>query len=128
MNHSITRRALMGAAALTPFAAQAQSDWPNRPVRIVVPFPPGQAADIFTRLVADELSKRWPQRVVVENRAGGASVPGVESVARAPADGYTLLTGTSGPLGVNPSVLPRLPHCQSLPGPLHGSHRQGVLQ
>jgi tripartite-type tricarboxylate transporter receptor subunit TctC len=48
--------------------------------------------------------------VVVENRAGGASVPGVESVARAPADGYTLLTGTSGPLGVNPSVMPRLPY------------------
>jgi tripartite-type tricarboxylate transporter receptor subunit TctC len=110
MTLKISRRAVMGAAALAPFAAQAQSDWPNRPVRIVVPFPPGQAADIFTRLVADELSKRWPQRVVVENRAGGASVPGVESVARAPADGYTLLTGTSGPLGVNPSVMPRLPY------------------
>ena len=110
MTLQLSRRAVMGAAALAPFAAQAQSDWPNRPVRIVVPFPPGQAADIFTRLIADELSKRWPQRVVVENRAGGASVPGVESVARAPADGYTLLTGTSGPLGVNPSVMPRLPY------------------
>jgi len=110
MTMKFSRRAVMGAAALAPFAAQAQSDWPNRPVRIVVPFPPGQAADIFTRLLADELSKRWPQRVVVENRAGGASVPGVESVARAPADGYTLLTGTSGPLGVNPSVMPRLPY------------------
>ena len=75
MNHKISRRALLGTATLAPFAAQAQSDWPNRPVRIVVPFPPGQAADIFTRLLADELSKRWPQRVVVENRAGGASVP-----------------------------------------------------
>ena len=128
MTLKLSRRAVMGAAALAPFAAHAQSDWPNRPVRIVVPFPPGQAADIFTRLVADELSKRWPQRVVVENRAGGASVPGVESVARAPADGYTLLTGTSGPLGVNPSVMPRLPHRQPLPGPLHGSNRQGLLQ
>jgi len=75
MNHQISRRALLGAATLAPFAVQAQSDWPNRPVRIVVPFPPGQAADIFTRLIADELSKRWPQRVVVENRAGGASAP-----------------------------------------------------
>jgi len=110
MNHNIGRRALLGAASLAPFAAQAQSDWPNKPVRIVVPFPPGQAADIFTRVIADELSKRWPQRVVVENRAGGASVPGVESVARAAPDGYTLLTGTSGPLGVNPSVMPRLPY------------------
>ena len=110
MSLKLSRRAVMGAAALAPFAAQAQSDWPNRPVRSVVPFPPGQAADIFTRLLADELSKRWPQRVVVENRAGGASVPGVESVVRAPADGYTLLTGTSGPPGVNPSVMPRLPY------------------
>ena len=110
MTMKLSRRAMMGAAALAPFAAHAQSDWPNRPVRIVVPFPPGQAADIFTRIIADELSKRWPQRVVVENRAGGASVPGVESVARAPADGYTLLTGTSGPLGVNPSVIQRLPY------------------
>ncbi|MCA3365829.1 MAG: tripartite tricarboxylate transporter substrate binding protein, partial [Roseomonas sp.] len=80
MSLKLNRRAVMGAAALAPFAARAQSDWPNRPVRIVVPFPPGQAADIFTRLIADELSKRWPQRLVVENRAGGASVPGVESV------------------------------------------------
>lgn len=106
------RRALLGATGLPllPGLAQAQADWPNRPVRIIVPFPPGQATDIITRLVADELSKKWPQRVVVENRGGGAGVPALESGARAPADGYTLTAGTSGTLGVNPSVLPHLPY------------------
>ena len=112
MSNTIRRRALLGAASLPllPIVARAQSDWPNRPVRIIVPFPPGQASDIITRLVADELSKRWPQRVVVENRAGGAGAPALEAGARAPADGYTLTAGTSGTLGVNPSVLPRVPY------------------
>jgi tripartite-type tricarboxylate transporter receptor subunit TctC len=108
----IARRALLGATSLPllPAIARAQSDWPNRPVRIIVPFPPGQASDIITRLVADDLSKRWPQRVVVENRGGGAGAPAMEAGARAPADGYTLTAGTSGTLGINPSVLPRLPY------------------
>lgn len=112
MAHTFRRRALLGAASLPllPAIARAQSDWPNRPVRIIVPFPPGQASDIITRLVADELSKRWPQRVVVENRAGGAGAPALEAGARAAPDGYTLTAGTSGTLGVNPSVLPRVPY------------------
>ncbi|MBP0465503.1 tripartite tricarboxylate transporter substrate binding protein [Roseomonas sp. PWR1] len=112
MAHTLRRRALLGAATmpLLPAVAHAQSDWPNRPVRIIVPFPPGQASDIITRLVADELSKRWPQRVVVENRAGGAGAPALEAGARAAPDGYTLTAGTSGTLGVNPSVLPRVPY------------------
>lgn len=112
MSNAIARRALLGAASLPllPAVARAQSDWPNRPVRIIVPFPPGQASDIITRLVADELSRRWPQRVVVENRAGGAGAPALEAGARSPADGYTLIAGTSGTLGVNPSVLPRVPY------------------
>jgi tripartite-type tricarboxylate transporter receptor subunit TctC len=97
-------------ASAAPFAARAQGGWPERPVRIIVPFPPGQAADIVTRLVADELSKRWPHRVVVENRAGGAGAPALEAGARAAPDGYTLTAGTSGTLGINPSVLPRLPY------------------
>lgn len=107
---TITRRALLAAPALLPLAAKAQSGWPERPVRIIVPFPPGQAADIFTRLVADQLSQRWPQRVVVDNRGGGAGAPGLEAGARAAPDGYTLTAGTSGTLGVNPSVLQRLPY------------------
>ena len=109
MHH--TRRSLLAAAtAVAPAAARAQGGWPDRPVRIIVPFPPGQAADTFTRLYADELSRLWPQRVVVENRGGGAGAPALEAGARSPADGYTLIAGTSGTLGVNPSVLPRIPY------------------
>ena len=106
----IARRTLLAAGALLPGAAFAQAEYPNRPVRIIVPFPPGQATDIVTRLIADELSRRWPQRVVVENRAGGAGVPALEAGARAPADGYTLINGTSGTLGINPGVIQRLPY------------------
>jgi tripartite-type tricarboxylate transporter receptor subunit TctC len=104
-----TRRGLL-AAAIIPGLARAQPAWPDKPVRIIVPFPPGQAADIFTRLYADELSRRWPQRVIVENRGGGAGAPALEAGARAAPDGYTLTAGTSGTLGVNPSVLPRIPY------------------
>jgi tripartite-type tricarboxylate transporter receptor subunit TctC len=102
--------ALAGAALAAPHVARAQGAWPEKPVRIIVPFPPGQAADLFTRLYADELSRRWPQRVIVENRGGGAGAPALEAGARAAPDGYTLTAGTSGTLGVNPSVLPRLPY------------------
>ena len=79
-------------------------------MRIICAFPGGSTPDLAARAIAPHLQQVLGQPVVVENRAGGASVPGVESVARAPADGYTLLTGTSGPLGVNPSVMPRLPY------------------
>jgi tripartite-type tricarboxylate transporter receptor subunit TctC len=107
----ISRRALVGGALALPALAQAQTgDWPQRPVRMIVPFPPGQAADIFGRVMAEELSRRWPQRAVVENRAGGAGALGMEAVARAAPDGYTLGVGTSGTLGINPSVMARLPY------------------
>jgi tripartite-type tricarboxylate transporter receptor subunit TctC len=104
-----TRRALL-ATPLLATPALAQAPWPDRPVRIIVPFPPGQAADTFTRLVAEQVSNRWPHRIVVENRGGGASVPAMEAAARAAPDGYTLVAGSSGPLSVNPCVLPRLPY------------------
>ncbi|WP_135466069.1 Bug family tripartite tricarboxylate transporter substrate binding protein [Crenalkalicoccus roseus] len=107
------RRAILAAAAAAlaaPAIARAQEGWPERPVRIIVPFPPGQAADIITRHVADQLSRRWPQRVVVENRAGGAGAPAMQAGATAPPDGYTLTAGTSGTLGINPSVLVRPPY------------------
>jgi len=113
-----TRRLLLGglaSAALVPASGRAQpaaepASFPARPVRILVPFPPGQAADVFARFLGEELSKRWPQRVFVENRAGGAGAIGMEAGAGAPPDGYTLVMGTSGTLGINPSVVPRLPY------------------
>jgi tripartite-type tricarboxylate transporter receptor subunit TctC len=100
----------LAAVLAAPSILRAQGVWPEKPVRIIVPFPPGQAADTVTRLFADELSRRWPQRVVVENRGGGAGAPGLEAGARAAPDGYTLVAGTSGTLSVNPSVLARVPY------------------
>jgi tripartite-type tricarboxylate transporter receptor subunit TctC len=97
---------LAGAAGV----AQAQGNFPAKPVRLVVPFPPGQATDIVARLLADALTKQWGQQVVVENRGGGGSIPGMMAGRDAPADGYTLTFGTSGSIGVNPSLYSNLPY------------------
>jgi tripartite-type tricarboxylate transporter receptor subunit TctC len=98
------------AAPLIARAAQAQAPWPSRPVRFIVPFPPGQAADIFARLMAERLTDIWKQQVVVENKGGGGGIPGVEFAKAAAPDGYTFLVATSGTFGVNPSLYPDLPY------------------
>ena len=92
-----------------PMQALAQA-YPAKPVRVIVPFPPGQAADIFARMVAERLSQVWGQSVFVENRAGGGGVPGVMAGKQAAPDGYTLLVGTSGTLGVNPNIYAKIPY------------------
>ena len=109
-------RALILAAAgaltlaATPLAALAQAAFPSKPVRMVVPFPPGQATDIVARLLADALTKQWGQQVIVENRAGGASIPGMLQGRDAAPDGHTITFGTSGSIGINPSLYPTLPY------------------
>ena len=91
-----------------PMQVLAQA-YPAKPVRVIVPFPPGQAADIFARMVGERLSQVWGQSVFVENRAGGGGVPGVMAGKQAAPDGYTLLVGTSGTLGVNPNIYAKIP-------------------
>jgi tripartite-type tricarboxylate transporter receptor subunit TctC len=96
---------LAGLAALfTGTTAQAQDDYPNKPVRIVVPFAAGGSTDVVARLLADRLSAEFKQPFVVDNRAGAAGNIGAEAVAKAPADGYTLLMGTTGVLSINGSL------------------------
>ncbi len=93
------------------FAALAQAQgFPAKPVRMIVPFPPGQATDIVARMLAERLTTVWGQNVFVENRAGGGGVPGTLAGRDAPADGYTLLLGTSGTIGVNPGIYSKLPY------------------
>jgi tripartite-type tricarboxylate transporter receptor subunit TctC len=91
-----------------PFAAPAQSDFPRRTVKFVVPVPPGNMLDSMPRILGDKLSVRWSQPVIVENRAGAASNLGTEVVAKSDPDGYTLLVSPPGPMVVAQHVYPKL--------------------
>jgi len=107
------RDLLLGAAAGLAAPAvglHAESAWPRQPLRLVVPFPPGAANDTLGRAIADQLSPRLGQPVIVENRAGAGGAVGSETVARAAPDGYTLLLGHIGTLAVNPAIYPQLPY------------------
>ena len=101
------------ACAATIFVANsalAQTAWPTKPVKIVVPFAPGGTTDILARAVAPELSKVFGQSFIVDNRAGAGGNLGADIVAKAPADGYTLLMGTVGTHGINKALYSRLPY------------------
>jgi tripartite-type tricarboxylate transporter receptor subunit TctC len=101
MSSNPTRRRAIGLAGAAGAAlaapALAQAPWPNKPVHFIVPFPPGQAADIFARLMAEKLTDVWKQQVVVENKAGGSGIPATEYAKAAAPDGYTLLVNSSSP-------------------------------
>jgi tripartite-type tricarboxylate transporter receptor subunit TctC len=95
------------AAMVVAFAAQAQ-EWPAKPVRIVVPFPPGGSADLMPRILSERLSEKWGQPVIVDNRPGAAGNIGADAVFRAEPDGYTLLSGPPPPLVINKLLYPKL--------------------
>jgi tripartite-type tricarboxylate transporter receptor subunit TctC len=109
MPRAIAAFAMLFAAAVAPAAAQGDA-FPSRPLRYVVPYAPGGPTDTVGRLVAAELSKRLGQQVIVDNRPGANANIGAEFVAKAPADGYTLLQGTSSTHGSNPALYPKLPY------------------
>ena len=93
MNHRAIRGALAAAAlALLAAGAQAQT-YPTKPIRWIVPFPPGGSTDLLARVVGQKLTESWGQTVVVENRGGAGGTLGAAEAARANADGYTLLMG-----------------------------------
>ena len=105
------RRLLLVALALAAAsAAYAQGAWPTRAVRIVVAYPPGGGIDVLARQLADRLAPQWGQAVVVENRPGGSTIPATELVARASADGYTILMTTDATFSINPHLFARLPY------------------
>ncbi len=111
MNRRSTLRLLAGAAASLPaqhILAQP-ADWPTRPVKLIVPFAPGGPTDTVARLLAERLQAMWKQSVVVDYKPGGGTVLGTQTVASAPADGYTLGMAISA-LMVNPSLQPKLPY------------------
>jgi tripartite-type tricarboxylate transporter receptor subunit TctC len=104
---------LLGAAGL--LAALLAPAWgaeayPTRSVRLIVPFPPGQAADIFARLLAQRLSTTWGQQVVVDNRGGGAGVPAMLAAKAAAPDGHTMIMATTGTLSITPFLYAKPPY------------------
>ena len=106
----LARTALaIGLAALAGHAA-AQQGWPNKPVRIVVPYGAGSSPDVIARIVAEKLSPRLGQPVVIENRAGAGGNNGTGAVAKAPGDGHTYVISTNGPLVYNTVLYKNLPY------------------
>ncbi|PZP43610.1 MAG: hypothetical protein DI601_14700 [Azospirillum brasilense] len=109
----IARRGLFGVIAIPALLAARKSDaatYPDRPVRIIVPYSPGGANDILARLYGQKLSERLGQPFVVENRPGAQAIVGTEAAARSRADGMTLLLGASGPIVFNPATYVQLPY------------------
>ena len=93
------------------FTAQAQTtDFPNKPVRIVVPFPPGGATDITARVVAEKLSAKWGQAVVIDNKAGAGGNVGSDLVAKSVPDGYNIVLGVTGSHAINVSLYKKMPY------------------
>lgn len=101
---AVSALALTSAVCMAP--ARATGDWPNKPIRIVVPYAAGQGADVLTRLVSEHLSQVLKQPIVVENRAGAGGNIGTASVARAAGDGYTFLLGTNATHAANEFLYP----------------------
>ncbi|MBU3651531.1 MAG: tripartite tricarboxylate transporter substrate binding protein [Limnohabitans sp.] len=97
-------------ALLLCWGMQAWAAWPEKAVRIVVPYPPGGTTDILTRLLAQKLSDIWKQPVLVDNRPGGAAMIGSDLVAKSAPDGYTLLSTGAGPHAINISLFPKIPY------------------
>ena len=107
----ILQRLVLAAACLMAAAMPAHSQtWPTKPVRIVVPFPPGGTTDIVARSLGAELQKMWQQPVVIENKPGAGGNIGADAVAKSAGDGYTLLMGTVGTHAINQSLYAKLPY------------------
>jgi tripartite-type tricarboxylate transporter receptor subunit TctC len=100
---NVLRWALLSLFAVTS-PAFAQNTWPQKPVRVVVPFPGGGSADALCRIVGEKLSEAWKQPVIVDNRPGAGGNVGADIVAHAGSDGYTLLCSPPGPLSINQSL------------------------
>jgi tripartite-type tricarboxylate transporter receptor subunit TctC len=104
------RRALATVSLLCAAVGAAAQDYPNRPLRLIVPFAPGGATDIPARLVAPKLTEALGQPVIIENRTGAGGIIGIDAAAKSAPDGYTLLMATNAELVMHPSIYPKLPY------------------
>ena len=96
------------ALALVCNGTALAQDYPNRPLRLIAPFPPGGGVDFLARIFGQQMTESWGQQVVIDNRSGGSGIIGMEIAARAAPDGYTILMSEIGTLSINPSVFSRL--------------------
>ncbi|TMG97901.1 MAG: tripartite tricarboxylate transporter substrate binding protein, partial [Betaproteobacteria bacterium] len=98
------------ALVLPLFSALAigQANYPNRPVKMIVPFAPGGASDFVARIISPKLGELLGQTIVIENRPGASGNIGMEAAAKAAADGYTIYLGNIGTIAINPAVFPNL--------------------
>jgi len=106
------RLAIFLLAGLLAAGASAQ-EWPSRPVRVIVPAPAGSSLDVIARTLADRLRVIWKQPVVIETKAGAGGLIGMDTVAKAPHDGYTLGIGFNGPIAFGPYMYRRMPYAPS---------------
>ena len=103
--------ALLALGCCAPaHSAGPADDYPNRPIRLVVPFPPGGGTDIVARVIVVKLTEGWGQQIIIDNRGGAGGVIGADTVAKSTPDGYTLLFGTPGALVINPLLNSKLPY------------------
>ncbi len=108
LNKIIASSAITLCLVLATASAQSQT-WPSKPIRFIVPFPPGGGTDVLTRTIAPKLGEGLGQQVVVDNRTGAGGMIGAELAAKSPPDGYTLLTATVGTIAINPGLYARMP-------------------
>lgn len=106
----IRRFATFATAALLAVPSLALAAWPDKPIRLVVPYPPGGMTDVIARPIAQELGKRLSQTVIIDNRPGAGGTVGSAHVAHSAPDGYTLVLGTFGTHAVNDALMPKLPY------------------
>ena len=102
--------ALLLVMSLFQQSSFAQSSYPQKPIRLIVPFPPGGSTDIFARMLGEKLTAIWKQPVIIDNRAGASGQIAVNELLKSPADGYTVFMGHIGTLAVNPSLFEKLPY------------------
>jgi len=106
---NLLRAIVVVTALATTLAATAQT-FPQKPIRLIVPFPPGGAVDFYARVVQQPLSELLGQAVIIENKSGASGMVGAEAVAKSPPDGYTLLLGNIASLAINVGIYPKMPY------------------
>lgn len=107
LNKTVALSAITLCFVLAAASAQSQM-WPSKPIRFIVPFPPGGGTDVLARTITPKLSEGLAQQIVVDNRSGAGGMIGVDLAAKSPPDGYTMLVATVGPISINPSLYAKL--------------------